>query len=123
MLTKIIYFCNCQAVNWSYKDELSTTSLDNLNLEESTLHPLGLIDTEDNELFTPSSLEITLGENGSTTTYKAEWLIFIKNEIQKVLKSPNLTQMVKYVYWLVLYCINSYFIHLKKLSPLEVLTK
>lgn len=117
MLTKIIYLCNCQTVNWSHLDKLTSTGLDDLKNEESPLFDLGLF-VEKTDLFKGIDYVIPIGNTNQK--FKTTFLTFIQKEMKTMLKSSNLTNMVKYVYWLTLYCINSYFIHLKEFSPFNV---
>lgn len=152
MLTKLIYLCNCITVNWSHMDdaihktiELSKTSIyklfeedfgDGIASFDDLLKGVSIeiysIDGETTKFgeLKPnddSGIKELVTEGGSTisgtktTQLSTKFIKFIHKEMKTMLQS-DLPLVVKYVYWVVLYCINSYFIHLYTRDAFEVLT-
>ena len=116
MLTKIIYLCTCLTVNWSDLDEIATPTIHHIEVTGCPLY--GLIDfdhTSEHGLYV--NKEITMSESNTTQgvlpVFKTTILGFIYGEMKKIVNS-SLPLVVKYVYWLSLYCINSYFNHIIK---------
>lgn len=146
ILTKLIYLCNCITVNWSYMDDaihkdidLSKTSIYNLFKEDfgdeiktfddllksvstsihasnGSIKTFAEYDTKTNE---PNASNLVSGLEVKHLTTK--FINFIHKEMKTMLQS-DLPLVVKYVYWVVLYCINSYFIHLRTRFAHKVLT-
>lgn len=121
-LTKIIYLCTCLTINWSDLDEITTTSIDNIDPKESPLSKIMSLKYKDNyglfvnKLITMSKYNIV---DGTLSAFKTTILGFILGEMKSIVDS-SLPWVVKYVYWLSLYCINAYFIHLMKKNIKDV---
>lgn len=124
LLTKIIYLCTCLTVNWSDHDKISTTSIEKIVDDESPMKDIikNLEYAGDHGLFVNKEVNMDkTTDNGPATAFKTTILGFIYGEMKAIVNS-DLTSVVKYVYWLSLYCINSYFIHLLKKDIKEVVT-
>ena len=123
LLTKIIYLCTCLTVNWSDLDKITTNKIENITKEESPMSDIMELQyVGDYGLFTnkPINMDKQSGLQ-QTTVFKTTILGFIYGEMKAIVNS-DLQWVVKYVYWLSLYCINSYFIHLLKKDITQVVT-
>lgn len=130
MLTKLIYLCNCITVNWSHKDE-AEHNIHKLN--QMSIYELFKEDFNEYNITSFADLLKTVSvaihsfsfrdepvadEEGAkdepiqkTTSLTTKFINFIYEEMKTMIRS-NLPLVVKYAYWVILYCINSYFIHL-----------
>ena len=116
-LTKIIYLCTCLTVNWSDLDVITTTNQSNLDVTESPLFNIMTFDhAGDYGLYVNKTINMSILDDiidDAKTVFETTILGFIHGEMLAIVNS-NLERVVKYVYWLSLYCINAYFIHLMK---------
>lgn len=113
-LIKLIYLCNAITVNWSYNDKINSTNSVILDQESSIYNLFNQGELEiSNYLFNikTEKLIVTIDEENEET-FKIVTIQFIWEEMVKILKATNLTNVTKFVAWLVLYVINCCIAHI-----------